>query len=88
MRVKELVPRQAIYHAAHQCEGDVLIMGTENPHWLRKRREDCIRKGWDPNKCARGATVEIDGKRLCRQHAGSIAIDELVKLSRAQHFDN
>ena len=35
--------------------------------------------GGSRNRCARVAVVEIDGIKFCRQHAGYIALDALIK---------
>ena len=37
--------------------------------------------------CIRGATVEIDGVKMCMQHAGQIAIQILINESRCKYID-
>lgn len=42
--------------------------------WRRDRYLK-LRPTFDPDRCQRESTVEIDGKPYCRLHAGGIALD-------------
>ena len=58
--------------ARYRCEAT-----TKPAHW------------WDPNKvdypqCKHNASVEIDGIKLCLQHAGTIAVVKLIHLGMAK----
>lgn len=88
MRVEELRPKHPPYVRMPQCQASVPVDEHWNPSWIAKRRATAERRRYDPDKCTRGGTVRIDGVVLCRQHAGSIAIEELVKLSRAEHLED
>ena len=46
---------------------------------------------WIPNKidfpqCSKGASVNIDGINLCRQHAGQIALQKLVNSGEVKQI--
>lgn len=86
MLAEELRPKNPPHVRMSQCQAPVPTNEHWNKSWLQKRRETAIRKGYDPEKCTRGGTVRIDGVILCRQHAGSLAVEELIKLSRAEHL--
>jgi hypothetical protein len=87
MKVEELRPKLLVTKSSLQCEAPVPTDESWNPAWLISRRERAVRKGYDPEKCTRGATIRIDGVPLCRQHAGSIAIATLVREARAEHLE-
>lgn len=37
-----------------------------------------LRPEYDPNRCQKPSTVEIDGKHYCRSHAGQIALEKWI----------
>ena len=84
MDVKELRPRLTLTRSSLQCDVDIPMLPSWNPRWLEDHKAKLSAKGYDPNKCSRGATVKIDGRPLCRQHAGAIAIETLVLESRVE----
>ncbi len=77
-RIKSLIPPPPHTENLGQCSaytGDQ--SGLNSPFW-RNRVERCMKMGFDPRLCTRGAGIEIDGKPYCRLHAGAIAIDILL----------
>lgn len=72
-----------------QCQANVMEM-FHNPQWRQtyygpKKEVNGKKIGGrgfgegDHTHCQRNAVVEIDGKNLCRMHAGFIALDHLLK---------
>ena len=55
-----------------QCEA------TTNPcYWWDSERIEFPR-------CSKGATVEIDGVKMCLQHAGTMAVLKLIGMGKAK----
>lgn len=57
------------------------------PLWLREagwRAERFSKNGHDPKCCQRFATVEIDGRPYCNQHAGAIVLEERLREPQAE----
>lgn len=51
---------------------------TKASMWRRDRYKK-LRPHFDPDRCQRESTVEIDGKAYCRGHAGGMALDRWLK---------
>lgn len=79
MEIDEVRPRSFIPASpGPQCQTDVFAPRTK---W--DERKFALR-GWDIKKCSNGVAIQIDGVGLCRQHAGSKAIELLLELKRAE----
>lgn len=87
MKVEEVRPKNPPYTRLPQCSAPVPMESHWSPTWLTNHKEQMQRIGYDPNRCSRGGTVKVDGKPFCRQHAGTIAVEELIKLSRAERLE-
>jgi len=47
--------------------------------WKGYREGQSRRNGRDPSTCMRPAQWEVDGQKLCTQHAGAVALEHLEK---------
>ncbi len=66
------------------CQHSVQMIGD----WAKEWRENAVKtkvrryKRVDRvDQCTHNAVVELDGKPLCRRHAGMMLLDELVRNS-------
>lgn len=62
---------------------------THATMWRRDRYKR-LRPSFDPDRCQRESTIEIDGKPYCRLHAGGLALErwlrgELLEPARSPH---
>lgn len=65
-----------------------IVPVTNEKNWVNSERCQCPTKSsgthYFPGKrgtCARFAAYELDGKRLCKQHAGEAALIYLLMLA-------
>jgi hypothetical protein len=79
VQVEETRPRSMIpAPPGPQCQNEVFAYRSQ---WDEKKFAE---RGWNLKKCSNGASIKIDGVGYCRQHAGSIAIQRLVELGKAE----
>lgn len=74
--ITQIKPKVIKYEPLHtpQCSADV-DPPTHANMWRRDRYKK-LRPTFDPDKCQRESTIEIDGKPYCRLHAGGLALDK------------
>lgn len=51
--------------------------------YFESRRRKLLRRGFDPARCGKGATWEVDGRAYCAVHAGIAALRILEGGGRA-----
>lgn len=60
-----------------QCS-EIIPADTRFEIW-RKGRYQKLRPQFDPERCQRESTVQIDGRHYCSNHAGRIALAKWLK---------
>lgn len=70
---QSLQPREQCQQAVNSNE----LYGHRQ--WREKRFGP---RGRDPYACQKVAVVELDGRKLCRLHAGQVALDHLLKMAK------
>lgn len=53
--------------------------GAKTPRLAAWRVKRYVARGYDPDRCAHVATVEVDGRKLCTLHAGAAALKILME---------
>ena len=68
---------------ADQCEIKIReIKRLVDSDW-RAKRYSTLRPNWDPERCQRQVAFRIDGKCLCRIHAGKEALRILMEQEKS-----
>ena len=74
-RIKPLKPDPVV---TPQCEAP-FDQTPFTPEYIKRRTERCDNNGWSLTQCGRPSTYEIEGKCLCTQHAGTLALKVLLR---------
>lgn len=78
MKAKRLRPKPICAPPPKQCSAIIVALPSWSDWYIRRRKEQCERRGWNPDRCTRGATVSVNGKPYCASHAGEIALAYLL----------
>lgn len=60
-----------------QCSAETFTDPRQRARMVERYKR--LRPHYDPDKCQRCATVTVNGKPMCKIHAGRIALREMLK---------
>lgn len=66
--------RPALKWQRPQCNAKPLINPAIPEYYIPRRKTNAEKKGYDWEKCTRGATVKVNGICLCANHAGELML--------------
>lgn len=79
-KVTDLRPGLDMWRTLPQCDMRVEEMWSPESQFATTYRQNKAKKtGKDLSKCQKQARFEIDGRKLCAQHAGMKAIEILMR---------
>lgn len=78
MKAEVLKPQvlRPVYTPTPQCEGDVHINPYLRETKWREERYKKLRPHFDPMKCQHESVYKLDGKCLCKKHAGMYCLEK------------
>lgn len=74
-RIKPLIPEPVV---TPQCCVK-FDEGNFAKHYLERRRDQCLTRGWDSARCCKPSSYEINGNFYCTQHAGKLALKMMTE---------
>lgn len=73
--IAEIKPKVIKPDPAHTPQCCMPVEPPTHANMWRRDRYKRLRPTFDPDKCQRESTIEIDGQPYCRLHAGGVALD-------------